>query len=152
MPQFTHAERPMYGLEIIAIGPFTTVRPSFDAAVLNNAPDAFSGIGGSGYSFVIGATNGEFTRCPEIPISHPPCSSTTTLRPAVDNCLAMIPPAAPDPIMTKSTSVAGVNCGIACSPVPLSARLRQRVVISERRLVVQRVVVLNQLPPGLVVI
>jgi len=43
----------------------------------------------------------------------PPCSSTTILKPAVDSCLAMMPPAAPEPMMTKSTSVDGVNWTMA---------------------------------------
>src|ERR1700682_6220270 len=73
MPQFTHAERPPYGLEMIAMGPSTTVQPSFAAPILKSAPDAFSGMGGTGYSFDIGAMKGELTRRPEIPISHSAC-------------------------------------------------------------------------------
>ena len=58
---------------MIASGPGTTVRPRFAAATLRSAPDDLSGTGGTGYSLVIGATNGEFTRCPEMPISHSAC-------------------------------------------------------------------------------
>src|SRR6202040_1697452 len=38
-----------------------------------------------------------------------PCSKTTTLKPACDNSLAITPPAAPDPTMTKSTVSLGLN-------------------------------------------
>ena len=48
MPQLTHADRPPYGLEMIAIGPSTTRQPSFAAPILNSAPEALSGIGGTG--------------------------------------------------------------------------------------------------------
>ena len=48
IPQLTHAWRPMYGCEIIASGPGTTVKPSFAAAVFINAPELFNGIGGTG--------------------------------------------------------------------------------------------------------
>src|SRR5258708_7183180 len=41
---------------------------------------------------------------------QPPCSRTTTEKPATDNFLAMMPPPAPEPMMTKSTSVDVGNC------------------------------------------
>src|SRR5262249_47096461 len=47
-------------------------------------------------------------------LPHPPCSSTTTLKPFVESCFAMMPPAAPEPMITKSTSVEGVNWIITC--------------------------------------
>ncbi len=73
MPQCTHAARPMYGSEIIAIGLGTEVNPSFAAATSNNAPELLSGSGATGYGFDIGAKNGESTRRPEMPISHSAC-------------------------------------------------------------------------------
>ena len=60
----------MYGLVMIASGPGTTLKPSLAAATWNRAPEDFIGTGGTGYSFDMGATNGESTRCPEMPISH----------------------------------------------------------------------------------
>src|ERR1700691_2093450 len=47
---------------------------------------------------------------------HPPCSRTTTEKPAVDNCFAIIPPAAPEPMTTKSTSVDVGYCFIVVTP------------------------------------
>src|SRR5215813_11375928 len=40
MPQFTQPERPMYGCEMIAIGPLTTDSPIFAAAISKSAPEA----------------------------------------------------------------------------------------------------------------
>src|SRR4029079_1625565 len=81
-------------------------------------------------------------------LPQPPCSSTTTLKPFVASCLAMMPPAAPEPMITKSTSVEGVNCVMAFS----SSLPRLRVVIAEWRLEIQRIVVVDQLPAHLVVV
>ena len=65
----------------------------------------------------------------------------------------MTPPPAPDPITTKSTSVAGVNCLIDLSSrvQRLSAGFEgESVVVTERRLEIQRVLKPNELPPHFV--
>ncbi len=66
----------------------------------------------------------------------------------------MMPPAAPEPMTTKSTSVDGVNCliGILQFQRLSAAGLRFRIVITERWLELERVVEPNQLEADLVVI
>src|ERR1019366_6140979 len=49
-------------------------------------------------------------------LSPPPCSRTTTEKPAGDNCFAIMPPAAPEPMITKSTSADGRYCFIFFLP------------------------------------
>src|SRR5690348_16181033 len=63
----------------------------------------------------------------------------------------MIPPAAPAPMITKSTSVELEYFFIVVSPFARLGLLL-RVVIAERRSVIQRVVVADELPAGFVVI
>src|SRR6185369_3265467 len=51
-------------------------------------------------------------------VSHGPCSRTTTENPLRESSRAMTPPAAPDPMTTKSTSSDGAYvfiCGCCCS-------------------------------------
>src|SRR2546426_7210709 len=64
-----------------------------------------------------------------------PCSSTTTVSPAVASSLAMMPRAAPEPTTTKSTVRLGSKrtAGRAGRMLPAAAR-RLGVVVAERRL------------------
>ncbi len=56
-----------------------------------------------------------------------PASSTTTEWPRVESCLASTPPAAPEPTITKSTSVEGeyfrVGCPCIAQPPDFAARM-----------------------------
>src|SRR5690242_10372877 len=59
-------------------------------------------------------------------LPQPPCSRTTTEKPAVDNCLAIMPPPAPEPMTTKSTSVDVEYCFMIVSPLHLGTGLGLR--------------------------
>ena len=67
--------------------------------------------------------NSSWSNCASV--SRGPCSSTTTVKPAVESSLAMMPPAAPEPTITKSTSslgrkrAAGCRCLLHVSPFRL---------------------------------
>src|SRR5271157_4513133 len=54
-------------------------------------------------------------------VRYGPCSKTTTRKPLVESSLASTPPAAPDPMITKSTSSDGLYVTLAwviCFPIP----------------------------------
>src|SRR5271156_147850 len=57
-PQCTQAGRPRYCCEITAKGAGNGCSPSFLAPRSNSTPDDFTGIGGSGYGFDRGPSNG----------------------------------------------------------------------------------------------
>src|SRR5215831_10785679 len=55
-------------------------------------------------------------------VRYGPCSRTTTRKPLVDSSFARTPPAAPEPTMTKSTSLEVLYIGwstVISSPLPL---------------------------------
>src|SRR5262245_47747632 len=76
--------------------------------------------------------NSSWSNC--FSVSRGPCSRTTTENPAVDSSFAMMPPAAPDPTIAKSTMSEGAKraragvCSTSLPPVGVG------VVCAERRL------------------
>src|SRR5262245_36486950 len=76
--------------------------------------------------------NSSWSNC--FSVSRGPCSSTTTENPAVDSSFAMMPPAAPDPTIAKSTVSEGAkraragDCSTSLPPIGFD------VVCAERRL------------------
>src|ERR1017187_821495 len=69
-PQCTQAARPRYCCEMIASGAGNGCRPSFFAPRSNNTPDDFTGMGGNGYGFDRGPSNGFDPPKPDIRRSH----------------------------------------------------------------------------------
>src|SRR4029078_2791911 len=87
-------------------------------------------------------------------VSRGPCSSTTTVNPAVDSSFARMPPAAPDPTITKSTMSRGrkraagrrVSCSMSAPPV------RFGIVEAERRLETRLMFEADHVPAGVVLV
>src|SRR5687768_8178615 len=94
--------------------------------------------------------NSSWSNC--FSVSRGPCSRTTTENPAVDSSFAMMPPAAPEPMMAKSTVSAGAkrararDCSMSPSPV------RFDIVGAERRLESRLMFEADHVPAGIVAI
>src|SRR5438270_13302320 len=85
-------------------------------------------------------------------VSRGPCSSTTTEKPAVDNSFARMPPAAPEPTITKSTmSVVRYRTGAACCATSASP-VHVGIVVAERRLESRLMIEPDQVPSRVVAI
>ncbi len=69
-PQFTHAGRPLYTVELMASGAGAGCQPSFFAPRSNNTPEDFARMGGIGYGRLRGGSKGCAPATPETPISQ----------------------------------------------------------------------------------
>src|SRR5512134_2434600 len=94
--------------------------------------------------------NSSWSNC--FSVSRGPCSRTTTESPAVASSFAMMPPAAPDPTMTKSTVSAGAkraragDCSTSLPPV------RFDIVGAKRRLESRLMFEADHVPAGIVAV
>src|SRR5688500_11706019 len=79
-----------------------------------------------------------------------PCSRTTTENPAVDSSFAMMPPAAPDPTIAKSTVSAGAKRARACDCSTSFPPVRFDIVCAERRLESRLMFEADHVPAGMV--
>src|SRR6188474_796919 len=93
--------------------------------------------------------NSSWSNC--VSVNRGPCSRTTTENPAVESSFAMMPPAAPDPTMAKSTVSLGekrarwASC-TSCPPVHFG------VVLAKRRLESRLMFEPEHVPAGIVAI